>query len=357
MGRKRVTSGDVAKLAKVSQSAVSRTFTPGASASDKTRTKVLSAAKKLGYRPNAIARTLVTQQSRVIGVVIAHLDNPLYLDVLESLSKWLQREGFHVMLFMTDAADADQVLQEILQYQVQGILMASVTLSSGLAEECADLGIPVVLFNRIVPGTHASTVSSDNFGGGQRIGRFLLRGAHERIAYIAGQEESSTNQDRERGFLSALQEARVQCWQREVGNYHFEEAAAATRRLMSGSEVPDAIFVASDAMAIAVIDTLRDEYDMQLPDDISVVGYDNIPQAAWAAYSLTTVEQQFTAMIRIAVQTLLRQIQADQVRSESFVLPGDLIVRGSARIPPDLVIENTDAITSLGDVNTAKTAG
>jgi DNA-binding LacI/PurR family transcriptional regulator len=349
MAQKNITSDDVAKLAKVSQSAVSRTFTPGASVSEKTRSKVLAAAKKLSYRPNAIARTLVTQQSRVIGVVVAHLDNPLYLDVLESLSKRLQREGLHVLLFMADAEDADQILQEILQYQVQGILMASVTLSSGLAEECADLGIPVVLFNRIVPGTHASTVSSDNFGGGQRIGRFLLRGGHEKIAYIAGQEESSTNRDREGGFLSALQDAKFDCWQREVGNYDFEEAADATRRLMSGSEVPDAIFVASDAMAISVIDTLRNEYDMQLPDDISVVGYDNIPQAAWAAYSLTTVEQQFTAMIRIAVQTLLRQIQADQVTSESFVLPGDLVIRGSARIPPNLVIENTHVISGMDD--------
>ena len=133
------------------------------------------------------------------------------------MSKRLQREGLHALLFMADAEDADQILQEILQYQVQGILMASVTLSSGLAEECADLGIPVMLFNRIVPGTHASTVSSDNFSGGQRIGRFLVRGGHERIAYIAGQEESSTNQDRERGFLSALNEVKVKCWQREVG--------------------------------------------------------------------------------------------------------------------------------------------
>ena len=118
---------------------------------------------------------------------------------------------------------------------------------------------------------------------------------------------------------------------------------------MSGSEAPDAIFVASDAMAISVIDTLRTDHDMQIPDDISVVGYDNIPQAAWAAYSLTTVEQQFTAMIQIAVQTLLRQIQADQVTSESFVLPGNLVVRGSARIPPDLVIENTHVIAGLDD--------
>jgi DNA-binding LacI/PurR family transcriptional regulator len=333
---KNITSDDVAKLAKVSQSAVSRAFTPGASVSDKTRSKVLSAAKTLGYRPNAIARTLVTQQSRVIGVVVAHLDNPLYLDVLETLSKQLQREGFHVLLFMTNAEDADQILQEILQYQVQGILMASVTLSSGLAEECAGLGIPVVLFNRIIPGTHASTVSSDNFGGGQRIGRFLLRGGHKRIAFIAGQEQSSTNRDREGGFLSALNEAKVECWQKEVGNYDFEEAADAARRLMSGSEVPDAIFVASDAMAISVMDTLRKEHDMQIPDDISVVGYDNIPQSAWAAYNLTTVEQQFSAMIQVAVQTLLQQIQSGQVKSESFVLSGNLMVRGSARLPPDL---------------------
>ncbi len=109
-------------------------------------------------------------------------------------------------------------------------------------------------------------------------------------------------------------------------------------------------------MAISVIDTLRNEYGIRLPDDMSVAGYDNIAQAGWAAYSLTTVEQQFPVMIEIAVQTLLRQIQADRVEPESVILPSDLVVRGSARIPPNLTIENTRVIAGLDETDSVETS-
>ena len=127
------TSLDVARLAQVSQSAVSRTFTPGASVSEATRTKVEAAARKLGYRPNAIARTLITRRSRMIGVVMSYLENQFYPVVLEKLSQRLQRDGYHVLLFIADTRQTDAVLAEILQYQVDGLVMASTSMYSALA--------------------------------------------------------------------------------------------------------------------------------------------------------------------------------------------------------------------------------
>ena len=131
--RTSVTAFDVARLAEVSQSAVSRAFTPGAAVAESTRQKILDAAKKLGYRPNAIARSLITNRSRIIGVVVSYFDNQFYPLVLELLSKELQLRGYHLLLFCTDSGDADNLMLEILQYQVDGIVMASTTFSSPLA--------------------------------------------------------------------------------------------------------------------------------------------------------------------------------------------------------------------------------
>ncbi|HRO81024.1 MAG TPA: LacI family DNA-binding transcriptional regulator, partial [Alicycliphilus denitrificans] len=132
-----VTAQDVARLAQVSQSAVSRTFTPGASVSEETRSKVMLAAQTLGYRPNALARSLITRRSRIIALVMSYLENQFYPLVIEKLSQKLQKQGYHVLMFISDLDEADAVLTEILQYQVDGIVMASTTLSTALAKTCA----------------------------------------------------------------------------------------------------------------------------------------------------------------------------------------------------------------------------
>ena len=145
-----VTSIDVARLAEVSQSAVSRSFTPGASVSDRTRARVMDAARKLGYRPNAHARSLITKRSRIIGLVLSQMENLLYPVALDHLAKRLQRDGYHVLLFVNDTPNSDELVSQILQYHVDGIVLASTTLSSSLAQRCADAAIPVVLFNRVM---------------------------------------------------------------------------------------------------------------------------------------------------------------------------------------------------------------
>ena len=325
------TSDDVARLAKVSQSAVSRAYTPGASVSAETKEKVLKAASELGYRPNALARAMISGKSRLIAMLVAYLDNQFYPIVLEHLARALQERGYQVLLFMTDPGRQDEVVQRILEFQVDGIVMASATLSSTLARECAQTGIPVVMFNRYVATSPASSVTSDNIEGGRLVADFLARGGHERIAFIAGAEDSSTNRDREAGFTNGLARHGIAAFARAVGGYSFDGAVEATRTLLRARERPDAIFVANDHMAFAVMDTIRSEFRLRIPKDISIVGYDDVPEAAWKGYDLTTVAQSWRKMIDATIAILLEQIENEVVKKRAAVLPAELVVRGSAR--------------------------
>lgn len=331
--RSSTTAQEVARLAQVSQSAVSRTFTPGASVSEETRSKVLAAAKALGYRPNALARSLITRRSRIIALVMSYLENQFYPLVIERLSQKLQKQGYHVLLFISELNEADGVLAEILQYQVDGIVMASTMLSSGLAKNCADSGVPVVLFNRVADSSAlarhtTSSVTSDNYLGGRMVAELLLGRGHKKIAFLAGLENSSTSVDRENGFNEALRESGVPVFRRAVGHYSFEGAQQATRALFFGAVRPDAVFVANDHMAIAAMDVLRIEMGLRVPQDVSVVGFDDVPQAAWGSYQLTTVVQSVEDMVDATLDLLHEQMQG-KVDSRQVVIPCHLVERES----------------------------
>ena len=337
MGGTRVTSIEVAKRAGVSQSAVSRVFTPGASVSEKTAEKVRKAADELGYRPNVLARSLITGRSRMIGLLVSYLENYFYPEALEKLSNALQAKGYHVLIFMAEqtAGNIDKVLDEILDYQVDGIVMASVAISSELAARCQAAGVPVVLFNRNQDDERLSAVTSDNVAGGRKIAEFLVRGGHQRIAYIAGWEGASTQRDREAGFRRGLAEQGIELFANEVGEFRYEQAQDAARRMFDKADRPDAVFVANDHMAFAVMDVLRAELKLTIPDDVSVVGFDDVPPASWPAYDLTTVRQRANAMVKETVETLLANIEHREQHPRRIAIDGPLIVRGSARKPKD----------------------
>ena len=334
MSKEKVTSQQVAQLAGVSQSAVSRVYTPGASASKKTTAKVHKAATTLGYRPNVLARAMVSGKSRIIGLVVAYLENQFYPDAIEKLSTQLQEKGYHVLIFMASktAGNIDSVVDEILDYQVEGIIVASVALSSQLADRCRTAGIPIVLFNRSQDGEGLSCVTSDNFSGGAKAARFLLAGGHKKIGYIAGSEGASTQRDREFGFTAALQQAGTTLFAREVGDFSMEKATEATRRMFLNN-APDAVFVANDHMAFAVMDTLRFELGLRIPEDVSVISYDDVPAAAWPAYNLTTVRQCADQMVQETVRILLEQIHGNGLQSQQLAIGSPIIVRGSSRTP------------------------
>ena len=331
----KITSLDVARRAGVSQSAVSRVFS-GASASKSTTAKVRKAAEELRYRPNPLARAMITGKSRIIGLVVAYLDNQFYPLALERLSASLQAKGYHILVFLASNAEQDisKVMQELLDYQVDGIITASVAISNDLTARCAAEGIPVVMFNRGQDGSGISSVTSANVVGGRRVAEFLLAGRHSRIAHIAGWQGSSTGRDRQRGFLDGLAAGGAEPTDVIDGMYDRDVAADAASRLVTRPLPPDAIFVGNDHMAFAVMDQVR-RMGVSIPADLSVVGYDDVPLAAWGAYDLTTVRQPVNRMVEATVETLLAQIEDPARPAQKVEIDGPLIVRTSARIPKD----------------------
>ncbi|MEL6516550.1 MAG: LacI family DNA-binding transcriptional regulator [Pseudomonadota bacterium] len=334
MSERKVTSLDVAAKAGVSQSAVSRVFTPGASVSQKMADKVRAAADELGYRPNVLARSLITGRSRIIGLVVAYLENQFYPDALERLSNALQEQGYHILIFMASGTGegVGTVIDELLDYQVDGIITASVGMSDELAARCDAAGIPVVLFNRGQDDLRLSQVTSNNFEGAKKIAEFLVAGGHQRVGHITGWTGSSTGRDREAGFLAGLQTAGMEPVAIADGHYRRAEAAAAARRMVEADKA-DAIFVGNDHMAFAVMDELRSEMGLRVPGDVSIVGYDDVPLAGWPAYDLTTLRQPSGRMVGATVETLLDRIDNPDTEPQKIAIDGPLIVRSSARVP------------------------
>lgn len=328
----KATSVDVARLAGVSQSAVSRVFTDGASASAKTAEKVKHAAQILGYRPNRLARSLLTGRSRMVGLVIAYLDNYFYPDILEKLSNALQKQGYHVLIFMAaqTADNIDHVVEEILEYQVDAIITASVSLSSELAEKCHLTGIPIVQFNRVQQRAGASSVTTNNYRGGAEIARHLIDQGYQRFGYIAGWEGASTQRDREAGYRDELAKNNLTICCRAVGDFRTEQAREAALDIINRSPRPDALFVANDAMALAVMDVLRYEAGLDICGDIAVVGYDDIPLASWPSYKLTSFSQPAEAMVKSTVDLVIKHIESEHIEAEEIIIEGALVIRASS---------------------------
>ncbi|MDJ0822934.1 MAG: LacI family DNA-binding transcriptional regulator [Paracoccaceae bacterium] len=327
----RVTSAQVAERAGVSRSAVSRVFTPGASVSARTAEKVRKAAADLGYRPNVLARAMLTGQSRIIGLVVGYLDNHFYPTALEQLSNALDAEGYHVLVFMASqtAGNIDEIVQQILDYQVDGLVLASVALSSDLAQRCRESGVPVVLFNRRQGSEDELAVVSDNVAGGRLAAKHLIDLGRTRIGHIAGWEGASTQRDREAGFLDGLQAAGLKLHARAVGDFNPDQARAAARDMFDHKDRPDAVFVANDYMAFMVMDVLRAELGLRVPEDVAVIGFDDVPAASWPAYALTTIRQDSQAMVDATVTALMAEINGSPAPDQAR-LPVRLIRRRSA---------------------------
>ena len=334
MASDKITSIDVAKKVGVSQSAVSRVFTPGASVSSSMENKVLKAASELGYRPNMLARSLNTGKSKIIGLVVSYLDNQFYPDVLEMLSSQLQENGYQILMFIasSDTKNLDQVLNEILDYQVDGIVMASVELSSVISKKIDSAGIPVILLNRSLDNSRFSSVTSNNYLGGKLIADFLIKGGHKKISHIAGNERASTQRDREAGFIDGLKDAGYDIFSREVGNFMLDQASIAAKKMFSVKDLPDAVFVSNDHMAFAVMDVLKNDLGLKIPENVSVIGFDDVKICSWPSYNLTTVRQPINTMVEKTVSLLISQLEENN-SAKQVKLDVELIIRGSSKLP------------------------
>ncbi len=315
---------------------MSRTFTPGASVSESTRDKVLAAARQLNYTPNHLARSLITQKSHIVGVALTYLDNQFYPEVLQRLSDELGKAGYRVLLFITHGnSNTDPALEELLRYRVDALILASTSLSSRLAAECARVGVPVVMLNTVDPTSAIPSVCGSNEHGGRAIASYLAAGGHRRFAFIAGADESSTTRERERGYVHRLHALGFDKPIREGGQYTFDGAAVAMRKLLKRARRPDAVFCANDHMAFAAIQVARGEFGLEVGREISIVGFDNVEIAKWPGFDLTTYSQPVPLMVAETISILRTLLQGRQLKDVHSAIPGQLVVRGSARVPAD----------------------
>jgi DNA-binding LacI/PurR family transcriptional regulator len=326
-----VTAEDVARSLGVSQSTISRAFSLTASISDEMKVRVIKAANKLGYQPNVIARSLITRRTNMVAIVMANLVDPFYPVMLDELVQQVQAGGFQTLLFVPSAGQKiDDIVPNLLQYQVDAIILTSATISSAMARICAARDTPVVSFNRYVPGLNIHAISSDNVAGGRQVADYLVATGHERLAFVSAQRDATTNRDRRSGFVSRLKQLKINsCIQEDGGEFSYEAGYAAAKRLLRRPGRPDALFFASDVMAFGGIDAAR-ELGLSVPEDISIVGYDDVPMAALPSYGLTTIRQPVREMAKAAMEVLgLGDDRTARSAPSTRIVMGTLITRAS----------------------------
>jgi len=320
---------DVARAAGVSQSAVSRAFTPGAKIAEATRARVMAAAEALGYRPNLLPKILQTNRSGIVAVVVGGFYNPYFAMTLEAFSKALTAAGRQMLLVRVDSDRIlDGVVDQLAGYRVDAVVSALALTSQEAADQLSKLRIPIVTLNSDLAGDWIRSVSSDNFAAGEAAARLLHARGGTRFGFVAGPADSPAQVAREAGFAHGLAALALPLAVRAGGGYDYASGAEAARTLFAGVDRPDALFCANDLAAFGVIDTLRETFGLKVPDDVLLVGYDNLDMAAWAPYRLTSFDQDIEALVATAMELLSLEAGATCV---ARVVLSQLVERESTR--------------------------
>lgn len=326
----RVTSREVAEAAGVSISAVSRTFTEGASVSSKTRERVIEAANALGYRPNHLARSLMTGRTALIGLVSNHFANPTFMDVFDLFTRELQARGLRPLLAnLGEDEDGSAALDMLRQYSVDAVLIATSAPPEGFAASCRAAGLPVLhVFGRAGRSSPVPVATVDNIKGGQMVAEAMLASGLRRLAFLGGSAHDASTIDRGRGFAEEAGKLLRQTI--HAGNYTHEHGRLAMHTLLDRDDAIDGVFCGDDVLALGAIDACR-ERGVSVPDDVSIVGFDDMPLAAWASYSLATVRQPIREMVLHAIERIVSWMDDPAAVPRSKLFPCELVKRRSLR--------------------------
>jgi LacI family transcriptional regulator, galactose operon repressor len=334
-GRRGPTSHDVAARAGVSQSTVSRALSGDPNVSEVTRQRVIAAAAALDYTADAGARSLITRRTNRVGVVLSNITNPFYPLMVERLDLELARLGYGMILFRHEDSGDDALLGHVRSRSVDGLIFTSAVLGLSFADRLEESEIPIVFLNREIDDERFDRVVSDNVGGGRRAAELLVELGHERIALVSGPEDTSTARDRDRGFEETLAQRGRPLSPDLVtaGPYSHETGAAAFARFDEMKEPPTAIFCGNDVIALGVWDAAISA-GRRIPEDVSVLGFDDIDMASWDAISLTTVRQPIHKMARTATELLVERLDGSyEGPGRRRVFPTELIFRRTVGPP------------------------
>ncbi|MCM3548304.1 transcriptional regulator [Niallia circulans] len=326
---KKATSMDVAKLAGVSQSSVSRAFGHGAKVSAEKHQRIMEAAAKLGYSPNAIARGLITRKTNMIGIVMRNIKNPFYPEVLEKFYQALFEKGYHILFINAEneKINEDEVVK-LIEYNVDGVIITDATPTLNAIERFISNGIPVVLFNRYVDTKQCSAVYCNNYQAGYDIGQLILNKGFTNIAFVSGPMNTSTTRDRLIGLKDSLQTTSVS-FREESGHYTYEGGYEAALQLTESNR-PDVIVCGNDIMAFGVIDGVK-KRGLRIPEDIAIIGFDDVSMASWPSYALTTWKQPVDEMVNETVALICEEIDSEETQTVRKAIDGQLIIRETFR--------------------------
>ncbi|MDC9812310.1 LacI family DNA-binding transcriptional regulator [Rhizobium binxianense] len=328
-GPRKVTSFDVARVAGVSRAAVSRAFTPDASVSPKTREKVFEAAKELGYRVNYLARSLTNKRSDLVGVVAAGLDNPFRTLQIENLARVLIARNFRPILLPTSQeADTSTVIGQLLHYAVSGVIVTSDAPPTEICEQCAAEGVPIVLINKGNDIPFVDRIISDDRMAGHLAAAHLIDSGARKLAVMAAPAISYTARRRSEAFVARCKQLGVeaQMLQVRINDYRSGYDAAAE---LAASGI-DGLFCANDYMACGVVDRVMQGRSRDDAPPLSIIGHDDIPQASWTAYDLTTIRQPCDLQAEQTVNLLMSRMAEPDLTARVEFTPVTLIRRRTA---------------------------
>jgi LacI family transcriptional regulator len=326
------TSHDVARLAGVSQPTVSRALRDDPSVSAETRRVVRAAADELGYILSARGRSLSTRETGQIGIVVSDLGNPFYLQILDTVHDALARAE-RKMLVLTPDGDDQALLARLLDGSMDGAILTTTVLDSAVPAALVRRNFPFALLNRTVDDPPCDLCTIDNAAGGRLAAEALVRLGHTKIAALFGPQTTSTGRDREAGFRSVLEEAGIELPTNRVqhGPFDFAYGRAGVEALLP--QQPTAIFATNDVVALGAYNALR-AANVRVPEDLTLIGFDDIAMAAWEVFELTTVRQDIARMVQSVADMVLERVAAPGRPPEQVVLPPTLVERATHGPPP-----------------------
>ncbi|MEP1587760.1 MAG: LacI family DNA-binding transcriptional regulator [Tateyamaria sp.] len=323
---------DVAIKAGVSTSAVSRTFTDGASVSDKMRRKVEKAAADLGYSPNFLARSLTTRRTKLIGLVSNNFHNPIFLQVFDLFTKGLQDRGLRPLLVnLSSETDPEHSVQMLNQYSVDGVVVASSTLPPAFSKAFRDKRIPVVnTFGRYSSSPEVHVVGIDNAEAGRMAAQTLVARGYKNVAFLGGPEAATSTQDRLKGFLEGLsQHPDVTVSHSFATDYSFQAGRSEMLRLTE-SDLAEAYFCGDDVLSIGVLSAIKDA-GLKVPGDIGVIGFNDMEMSSWENIALTTIHQPIKQIINSSVELMTAMLDEPDRYPEARLFPCRIIERETLR--------------------------
>lgn len=326
---------DVARRARVSRATVSRVLNRYPHVRSQVRAAVQQAVRALGYRPDHVARSLARRETQTLGLVVADITNPFYAETARAIVETVRDRGYNVILCNTDNRPRlqEEYVEVLRQRRVDGIIFGSVFLHDPVVEGLVGSGYPCIMYNRRLRSGRGNYIVLDNVRASQDLTRHLLALGHRRIGFVSGLSQLSTAGDRLRGYRAALRGAGLLVDSELIrpGGFKAVLAQRAAQELLKLPRRPTAIMAGNDLMALGVMQAAG-ELDLRIPEDLAVVGFDDIAIAGHRQIQLTTMAQQKAEMGRLAAEGILEIIRDPQRYARQplqQILAPTLVVRGT----------------------------